>query len=105
MIEVVNVRDTEDNTYEYVGRTKKFGDSSLGNPYELYKDGNREEVVALYRPWLWEQIKNQSSLQYLELTKLKEKALSGDLKLGCHCFPKKCHADVVKRAIEWMIKG
>lgn len=105
MIEVVNVRNTDD-TYEYVGRTRKFGDGSLGNPYEL-KDYNndREKVIALFRESLWEQMKDRNSQQYIELQKLKQKALKGDLKLGCHCHPKKCHADVIKRAIEWMMSN
>ena len=35
----------------YVGRP-----SPLGNPFVLGRDGNREEVIAEYRHWLWAQM-------------------------------------------------
>jgi hypothetical protein len=40
----------------YVGRP-----SPLGNPYLLGRDGNREEVIAQYRRWLWAQLQSPGS--------------------------------------------
>ena len=67
----------------YVGRPSKWG-----NPYEIGKDGSREDVVASYRG-------------LLKLLEAKGKLLSMDLDylrgkdLVCWCAPLPCHADVL----------
>jgi hypothetical protein len=64
----------------YIGRPSKWG-----NPFEIGKDGTREEVIAKYREW----IKTQPQL----LKDLPE--LNGKV-LGCWCKPKHaCHGDVL----------
>lgn len=64
----------------YIGRPGPWG-----NPFEIGKHGNREEVVKKYKEWL------------MSKPKLIEKAkqeLKGKV-LGCWCSPKKCHGDVL----------
>ena len=84
----------------YIGRP-----SLLGNPYVIGKDGTRDQVIGLYRSWLWRQIELRSEV-YQELRRLAEKANEEDMVLICWCkhpkFPTGCHGDVVKRAIEWL---
>lgn len=80
----------------YIGRP-----SLLSNPYAIGKDGTRDEVLEWYRAWLWRQIKLRGEV-YRELQRLAAKAKDEDLVLICWCAPKPCHADLVKRAIEWM---
>jgi Domain of unknown function (DUF4326) len=84
----------------YIGRP-----SLLGNPFKIGKDGTREEVTALYRVWLWEQIKRRGAV-YQELKRLAAIARQGDLVLICWCKERDkdvgCHGDPVKRAIEWL---
>lgn len=63
----------------YVGRPSKWG-----NPFVTGKDGTREEVIAKYRAW----IVNQPHLM-AALPELRGKVL------GCWCYPKACHADVL----------
>ncbi len=63
----------------YIGRP-----SVWGNPFEIGKDGSREEVVAKYREWILTQP------ELLELLPL----LRGKV-LGCWCAPKACHGDVL----------
>ena len=63
----------------YVGRPTKWG-----NPFEMGKHGNREEVVAKYKAW----IINQPELM-ASLSELKGKDLV------CWCAPEACHADVL----------
>jgi hypothetical protein len=73
----------------YVGRPSRWG-----NPFEIGKDGTREEVIEKYRLWLWQQIKSDRGAQLL--------ADLGDSDLICWCAPKPCHADVLLRALEWV---
>ncbi len=55
-----------------------------GNPFVLGKDGNRRQVIDLYREWVLGQPKVLEKLP----------TLSG-LRLGCHCKPLACHGDVL----------
>lgn len=72
----------------YIGRGSKWG-----NPFVIGKDGNREEVIEKYRKW----IKTQPKL-LKALPELKGKVL------GCWCFPKACHGDVLLELIENITK-
>jgi len=63
----------------YIGRPGKWG-----NPFEIGKDGTREDVVKKYRAWVVEQPVLMSSLH-----ELKGKTL------GCWCAPRACHGDVL----------
>lgn len=63
----------------YIGRPSKWG-----NPFEIGRDGTREEVVSKYKEWL---LTNQDLLN--QISELKGK------KLGCWCAPKLCHGEVL----------
>lgn len=78
----------------YVGRP-----SALGNPFVISRDGNRTEVIAKYRRWLWERLQTPGSAQEHELLRLLERAQGGDLELLCWCHPLPCHAEVVREAL------
>lgn len=95
-IYVVN-RKTFKGDGVYVGRP-----SVLGNPFVIGKDGDRAEVIAKYRIWLWSQVKARGKV-FAELVRIKKLAEQGDLRLSCWCFPESCHADVVRSCIMWMI--
>ena len=56
----------------YVGRP-----SPLGNPYALGRDGNREQVIAKYRRWLWARLQEHDSPQEQELRRLLTLAVAG----------------------------
>ena len=68
----------------YVGRPSKWG-----NPYEIGRDGTREEVIAKYRAWIAERP---------EL--VDELAAMNPRTLVCWCAPLPCHADVLKELLE-----
>lgn len=68
----------------YIGRPSKWG-----NPFEIGRDGTREEVIRKYDEW----IKSQTELLSL-LGELKGKVL------GCWCSPKPCHGDILVRLIK-----
>jgi len=72
----------------YIGRPSKWG-----NPYEVYKDGSREEVIEKYRKW----ILLQPQL-IKDLHELKNKIL------GCWCKPKACHGDILIELVNKYVK-
>lgn len=75
---VVNLR--EESYDVYIGRG-----SIWGNPFKIGRDGGtREEVIQKYGEWI------QSRPDLLaRLDELKDKVL------GCFCYPKACHGDVL----------
>jgi len=68
----------------YIGRGSKWG-----NPFQIGKDGTREEVILQYAEW----IKTQKNLMEA-LPELKDKVL------GCWCSPNACHGDVLVKLVE-----
>lgn len=75
----------------YIGRGSVFG-----NPFVIGGCGGRtrEDVIEMYKHWLWERLKNGVFT--------KEMLLELDGKrLACYCAPKACHGDVLVKAIEW----
>ena len=100
MIEIVNLRktDLDRKQIQYVGRG-----SVLGNRFKIGINGNREQVIQKYRRWLWNRICDHDQRVTEELDRLKEIAKKGDLVLGCWCAPKRCHAEIIKNAINWII--
>lgn len=78
--EVVNMRLGSYD--EYCGRGSIFG-----NPFEIGRDGTREEVIEKYKKWFNFLLKDKRFLD--ELKKLKGK------RLGCFCWPQKCHASII----------
>lgn len=67
----------------YIGRPTIFG-----NPYEIGKDGNREDVIKKYREYFTERIQTDVNFLKAILT------LRGN-RLGCFCKPHSCHGDVI----------
>lgn len=65
----------------YIGRPSKWG-----NPFIIWQDGNRAEVIRKYEEW----IKTQPELM-ASLHELRGKVL------GCWCSPWACHGDVLVR--------
>lgn len=63
----------------YIGRPGKWG-----NPFVIGKDGTREEVITKYREYVLKNPHLLSSLHELE----------GKI-LGCWCYPKPCHGEVL----------
>ena len=64
------------------------------NPYKLGVDGDREQVIALYRADLWRRIRAGE-------VPLEELAELDGCWLACWCEPLPCHGDVLARAAEW----
>ena len=75
----------------YVGRGPG---SKFGNKFVIGRDGNRDQVIELYRQWLWREIKAG------RITRDDLLALDGH-DLVCWCAPLPCHAEVLRRAVQW----
>ena len=103
---VVNVKYFRGEVFTYIGRKNDlygFEGSVLANRKRDY-GMNRDESVERYRVWLWEEVKKKGEV-YEYLVELVEKLKNGeDVILGCWCKPKRCHGDVVKNCLEWMLK-
>jgi hypothetical protein len=63
----------------YIGRPSKWG-----NPFEIGKDGTREEVIEKYKKYL---LSRPNLLK--DISELKGKIL------GCWCKPLACHGDIL----------
>lgn len=96
MVVVVN-RHQFSGKGEYVGRP-----GALGNPYEIGKDGTRDEVVEKYGPWLRREWVKGGMVK-AALLKLVGLAKMGDLHLVCSCKPKRCHGDILKQVVETLV--
>lgn len=64
----------------YIGRPSRFG-----NPFQIGRDGTRDEVIAKYR----EYIMARPTLQEAARSELRGK------ELVCWCAPEACHGDVL----------
>lgn len=64
----------------YIGRGTDWG-----NHYRVGVHGTRDQVIELYRQWLWASP---------ELIRKAQRELRG-LDLVCNCKPKACHGDVL----------
>ena len=64
------------------------------NPFSLGADGDREQVIALYRADLWRRIRAGE-------VPLEELAELHGCWLACWCEPLPCHGDVLARAAAW----
>lgn len=79
----------------YVGRP-----SSLGNPFEIGRHGDRQEVITQYATWLDEQMADPTSpaaRKFAGLLRLVKR--HGRLHLLCWCAPEACHADVIRERL------
>ena len=83
----------------YIGRP-----SVLGNPFKIGVHGDREQVIEKYRVWLRGEWKKDGKVKQ-ELIRLAKLSKEGDLILICWCYPKACHGDVLKDAIEKITKA
>lgn len=89
MLQKPTVVHCKKSKYEvYIGRPSKWG-----NPFEIGKDGTREEVVEKYRKWVVEQKDLLADLHEL-----------AGVTIACWCSPLPCHGDVLAELVQEFIK-
>jgi hypothetical protein len=87
---VVNIRKEKCDVY--IGRPSIFG-----NPFEIGKDGTREEVINKFYSYFYHRLYHDMEF----VNKVKE--LQGK-KLGCFCAPLPCHGDIIVKFLDQLIK-
>jgi hypothetical protein len=99
-IRIVNLRQSNGQP----GIVKVDRSTVLGNPFEITPECDRYQSIAQYRVWLWERMREKKAvwLKLLELVRIYQ--ATDELVLGCWCAPLKCHAEVIRAAIEWLDK-
>jgi len=73
----------------YIGRPSKWGNpySHISDTLAKFKVDSREEAIKAYRDWI-----NQPEQAWLKKDAKEE--LRGKV-LGCWCYPRPCHGDVL----------
>jgi hypothetical protein len=80
--------------------------SVLGNPFYMKDESKRNEVCDKYSIYFYNKIKNNDEAFINELHRLLNIYKKyGKLNLFCWCYPKRCHAEVIKNYIEKEIKN
>ena len=103
-IRVANIRKhirTEGEVRVYVGRAAKDYDASpLANPFRV-QDGGRDVALTRYRNWLQKALSERLMAPTDEIIRIAMMVAGGaDVVLLCWCAPAKCHADIIKVAVE-----
>lgn len=95
MVKVVNKTTKYD---VYCGRGTPFG-----NPFYLNKDeSKRDEVCDLYEEHFYNSLEFNKEFKEA-VNHLVTRARNGDLILGCHCKPKRCHVETIANYINGLL--
>lgn len=70
----------------------------FGNPFWIAPDRPRDEVIRLYRRYLWDRLQREPAFA------AQVRALHGR-DLCCCCAPAACHGEVLERAAAWLAAG
>lgn len=90
---VVNIRDHPDWEAEggvYIGRGKG---SMFANPFKIGVDGDRDNVISLYRIWFDQHLREKAYFRDA-VEELRGKMLV------CWCAPLACHGSVIVEYLE-----
>ena len=102
MITVIHKKNTKNIDSEiYIGRP-----SPLGNPFVIGKDGDRNNVIKLYKEWLHNKVyveENSAVLRELHIIAERERN-NKNTQLVCWCAPLACHGDVIKALVLHVIQ-
>jgi Domain of unknown function (DUF4326) len=96
--DTIQVKNKRTYHCEYVGRP-----STLGNPFEIGRDGDRKNVIKKCLRWLRKQYGERGAV-YRELRRLAELARRGELVLLCYCDPLACHATLIAYILREMLR-
>ena len=77
--------------------------SPLGNPFYMCNESVRDYVCDRYEAYFNNAYSNTANID-TELNRIVELAKTNDITLLCWCYPKRCHAETIKRYIEDCLK-
>ena len=78
----------------YIGRP-----SVLGNPFQIGRDGDRDQVIAKFKVYLDGRIKNNDPVMMPELRRIVALSRKHLVELACFCKPAACHGDHLREAL------
>lgn len=71
----------------------------FGNKYPISETGSRKKSCALYDAYAERRMQKKGKY-WKRIMELRTRYLRGEnLRLTCHCWPKQCHAQTVRRMI------
>lgn len=97
MIKVIHVKDPTPPGYMRVTVDRT---TSLGNPFRIIQSRKRHEAIEQYATWLPDALSRQARVRKMYLDILKLLRGGNNVALVCHCAPRACHADVLKKKLE-----
>jgi len=78
--------------------------TTVGNPFRMYTEEQRDEVCDKYESYFYRRLqKDKKFRDYVEY--IVDTARKHDVALGCWCYPKRCHAETIKRYVEERLRG
>ena len=96
IVNLANYKPTKGEILIKVDRSNKI----LGNKFIMKNESERDYVCDKYQEWFYTQIKENNKDVIEELNKIKELSLNNNIALGCWCYPKRCHAQTIKKFLE-----
>lgn len=79
----------------------------VGNPFPMdnQTQAERDRVCNQYNVYFGDKVKAKTDKAFMDaLRSIYKAALKNDVALGCWCYPKRCHAETIKRFIESYLK-
>lgn len=79
--------------------------SPLGNPFKMGNDESLRDLVCNnYERYFDNTVRVRHTIFTNEVDRIVELAKTNDITLLCWCYPKRCHAETIKRHIEDCLK-
>lgn len=73
----------------------------LGNPFVMHDESERDKVVDQYEAYFKQKLRENDKAITTELARAVAKTIEqGYIKLGCFCFPKRCHGDIIAKYLD-----
>lgn len=98
MIRIVNLRNYKLNEGEVLIKVDRS--SVLGNPFYMSDESKRDEVCDKYYNYFCNKVNIKDIAFMNELRRIYKIAKVNDVALGCWCFPKRCHSEVIKSFLD-----
>jgi hypothetical protein len=96
VINLENPKYSKIKNYELIDRK-----TILGNPFKKDGKNTKDERCDSYQKYFNDKVFIEKDENFLkELERLHKLSLKGDLYLACHCKPKRCHGDTIKRFLD-----
>lgn len=99
MVEICNLRNSV-MCNKYDVRVDRR--SALGNPFYMNYEFERNEVCDKYEEWFKKQLAEGTNYKFLEELRAITMVYQcyGKIRLFCWCYPKRCHAETIKKFLE-----